>query len=438
MGLIVIIIKHMHKNFPINIPNSQPPSHDNSAYMRLYQEAVTQPQMPIVGIPPMTAPVPPHINVPMIPTTNITVTPIINENYENYNSHKNHTESAPREHSRYSEKDHNNSHHRSRHSEKDTRGKIYDVESSKTSKYENSRHSDKDHIRSQHSRLSDKDHIRSQHREHSRHSRNSKHSKHSRKSDNSRYSNQSRRSDHSRHSEKETMTSNIKETVKDTKNTKVHERSQRPPTRNSEKERPRPSVNKDHQRLSERERPLQSILKQTDYKQPELSTVNTTPIMVPVNTETRPENTEGRPRANSRETANSTTSTVIPITETFQQQVINFILLDDKIKQVEEKLKKYNQMKRELTQKKETYERDILSQMEKIDLDEINTETGKISRFISKRKVPMNKEYIYQTINKFINNPKISEEITFNIQKKRPEIKQLKIKRSKKRAQTTK
>lgn len=130
-------------------------------------------------------------------------------------------------------------------------------------------------------------------------------------------------------------------------------------------------------------------------------------------------------------------STLPASTKSLPEKIMNFILLDDQIRQVSEKLKKYNEKKRKITHLRDQYEAEIIKEMERIEKDEITIGDGYISKVVTKRQIPMSKEYIYHTLQQRLKNSQVAEEITQSLHK-RPEIKTTKIRRSRRKAQTAK
>lgn len=111
--------------------------------------------------------------------------------------------------------------------------------------------------------------------------------------------------------------------------------------------------------------------------------------------------------------------------EMFKEKVKEWLHLDDDIKTLNAHIKDRKAKKKELTP-------DILEFMEKYNIKDMNTDTGKLKYTQSVVKKPMNKEYIRNKLVDFLKNTQKAEEATNYLIEQRDTKVNIKLKRVKK------
>lgn len=108
-----------------------------------------------------------------------------------------------------------------------------------------------------------------------------------------------------------------------------------------------------------------------------------------------------------------------------KRDVVVWLDIDDKLKVLRKSMK-------ELNKEKKIYEEKILIQLEKVKNNCIEIGDGKLSRNITKTKVSLKKDIIFDALVKLTKNDNKANEMTTFILDSRPEIEKIKLKRLKK------
>ena len=115
------------------------------------------------------------------------------------------------------------------------------------------------------------------------------------------------------------------------------------------------------------------------------------------------------------------------VTKTFRNNVLQWIDIDDKIRNIRSKVK-------ELTTEKKQFEEYILNYLSQVDEESIAIKDGKLSKNVSKSKAPLKKETIYQSLVQLIGDTTKANSMTEHIINSRPEVQRVNLKRTKIRA----
>ena len=115
------------------------------------------------------------------------------------------------------------------------------------------------------------------------------------------------------------------------------------------------------------------------------------------------------------------------VTKTFRNNVLQWIDIDDKIRNIRSKVK-------ELTTEKKQFEEYILNYLSQVDEESIAIKDGKLSKNVSKSKAPLKKETIYQSLVQLIGDTTKANTMTEHIINSRPEVQRVNLKRTKIRA----
>ena len=114
------------------------------------------------------------------------------------------------------------------------------------------------------------------------------------------------------------------------------------------------------------------------------------------------------------------------VTQEFQEFVIAWVKIDDKIRE-------HNAILKELKTDKKEYEKFILEYMSKINENVINISDGKLRLNKSKTKSALKEENICSAINDCINDSEKAKQLTKYIFESRPSVERLNLKRTKNR-----
>jgi len=115
------------------------------------------------------------------------------------------------------------------------------------------------------------------------------------------------------------------------------------------------------------------------------------------------------------------------VTKTFRNNVLQWIDIDDKIRNIRSKVK-------DLTTEKKQFEEYILNYLSQVDEESIAIKDGKLSKNVSKSKAPLKKETIYQSLVQLIGDTTKANTMTEHIINSRPEVQRVNLKRTKIRA----
>ena len=118
------------------------------------------------------------------------------------------------------------------------------------------------------------------------------------------------------------------------------------------------------------------------------------------------------------------------ISKEFVESIKNWVLLDDKINQLK------NEIKNLTTEKKEN-EIEILQGLDKLEENAISIKDGKIKKNILKSQTPLKKELIHKSIFEFIKDEQKTQDIIENMNKSRPFVEKVNLKRIKNKNSTS-
>ena len=114
------------------------------------------------------------------------------------------------------------------------------------------------------------------------------------------------------------------------------------------------------------------------------------------------------------------------LTKTFRNNVLQWIDIDYKIKNIRSKVK-------ELTTEKKEFEEKIISYLTEVEEDSIVIKDGKLSKNVSKTKAPLKKDTIYKSLVELVGDASKATEMTEHIINSRPDIQRINLKRTKNR-----
>jgi len=114
------------------------------------------------------------------------------------------------------------------------------------------------------------------------------------------------------------------------------------------------------------------------------------------------------------------------VTKTFRNNVLQWIDIDDKIKNIRNKVK-------ELTTEKKEFEEKIITYLTEVEEDSIVIKDGKLSKNVTKTKAPLKKETIYQSLVELVGDATKASTMTEHIINSRPDIQRINLKRTKNR-----
>ena len=114
----------------------------------------------------------------------------------------------------------------------------------------------------------------------------------------------------------------------------------------------------------------------------------------------------------------------IKITDEFKNSVVNWVSIDDKIKELNSKIK-------ELKEEKKEDEVVIIEYLEKYNQDMIDITGGKLKKNVTKTQTPLKKDLISSALNELINDSHKAEEMTDFIFSKRQTKEKINLRRMK-------
>lgn len=114
------------------------------------------------------------------------------------------------------------------------------------------------------------------------------------------------------------------------------------------------------------------------------------------------------------------------VTKTFKKNVLQWIQIDDNIRELRAKTK-------ELTNEKKQFEDLILKFLEDVDEKSIEIKDGKLTRNVSKTQAPFKKDNIYKALNEITGDSNKAMQMTEHIIKSRPTVERVNLKRTRKR-----
>jgi uncharacterized HAD superfamily protein len=112
------------------------------------------------------------------------------------------------------------------------------------------------------------------------------------------------------------------------------------------------------------------------------------------------------------------------VSKEFRDKVIQWVEIDDK-------LREYRNKTKNLTKDKKEFEGFILNYLEKLDENAIAIRDGKLSRSVTKTKAPLKKENIKSALLEITGDAKKAEAMTEHIINSRPEVEKINLKRTK-------
>lgn len=118
------------------------------------------------------------------------------------------------------------------------------------------------------------------------------------------------------------------------------------------------------------------------------------------------------------------------VSKEFAEHVVQWVKIDDALREIRNKSK-------ELTTEKKEHESFILEYLEKINEKAISISDGNIRRNISKTKVPLKKETIYESLKDITKDAGKAQQMTEHIINNRPEQQRVNLKRTKLRGEKT-
>ena len=111
------------------------------------------------------------------------------------------------------------------------------------------------------------------------------------------------------------------------------------------------------------------------------------------------------------------------VTNTFRNNVLKWVDIDDKIKSVRTKVK-------ELTNEKKQFEEYILNYLSQVEEESIVIKDGKLSKNVSKSKAPLKKESIYKALVELVGDANKATSMTEHIINSRPDVQRINLKRT--------
>ena len=119
-------------------------------------------------------------------------------------------------------------------------------------------------------------------------------------------------------------------------------------------------------------------------------------------------------------------NTETSVTNEFKDLVVNWVSIDDSIREYNSKLK-------ELKDEKKSYEQNILNYLEKIGENVIEISDGKLRRNVSKTKGALKHEIIQSALTDCVNDSEKAFQMTNYIMNKRPIVERINLKRTRNR-----
>lgn len=132
---------------------------------------------------------------------------------------------------------------------------------------------------------------------------------------------------------------------------------------------------------------------------------------------------ETETETNAEETETEQNPEQKEVSEEFKEMVVNYVTLDDEIREKMAELK-------ELKDERKQYEQFILDYLEEIDEKAINITGGKLRRNISNSKSPLKQDLIEEALFDLTNNKDQANQMTKYILNKRPIVQRVNLKRT--------
>ncbi len=111
------------------------------------------------------------------------------------------------------------------------------------------------------------------------------------------------------------------------------------------------------------------------------------------------------------------------VTKEFQEMVVNWVTIDDEVRELQAKMK-------ELKEEKKQYEGFILEFLESVDEKMIQISDGNLRRNVSKTKGPLKPELIQTALTDLTKNKDTAMQMTKYIMEKRPVTERINLKRT--------
>jgi hypothetical protein len=111
------------------------------------------------------------------------------------------------------------------------------------------------------------------------------------------------------------------------------------------------------------------------------------------------------------------------VSKAFRNNVLKWVEIDDKIRNVRSKVK-------ELTTEKKQFEEFILNYLSQVEEESIVIKDGKLSKNVSKTKAPLKKESIYKALVELVGDANKATTMTEHIINSRPDVQRTNLKRT--------
>jgi hypothetical protein len=119
------------------------------------------------------------------------------------------------------------------------------------------------------------------------------------------------------------------------------------------------------------------------------------------------------------------------VTKEFRKNVLKWVDIDDSLRAIRAKVK-------ELNDEKKKYEEEILSYLGKVEEDGVALKDGKLSKYVSKSKEPLNKDTIQKSLVECIGDSTKASQLTEHIINNRKITEKVKLSRTKTREKADK
>jgi DNA repair ATPase RecN len=119
------------------------------------------------------------------------------------------------------------------------------------------------------------------------------------------------------------------------------------------------------------------------------------------------------------------------VSNKFVNSIKNWVAIDDKIRKINNEMKKYKDELKILTSQKQEFEKLVLDELDKMDEKVISISDGKIRKNVSKTQKPLKKEDIQKTIFEFTKDEKKTFDIIEQMEKTRQTVEKINLKRTK-------
>ncbi len=119
------------------------------------------------------------------------------------------------------------------------------------------------------------------------------------------------------------------------------------------------------------------------------------------------------------------------VTKEFRKNVLKWVDIDDSLRAIRAKVK-------ELSDEKKKFEEEILSYLGKVEEDGVALKDGKLSKYVSKSKEPLNKDTIQKSLVECIGDSNKASQLTEHIINNRKITEKVKLSRTKTREKAVK